>query len=574
MSTIDWIIMSVTIATIIGYGIWKTSGSKDMKGYLLAGNEAKWWTIGLSVMATQASAITFLSTPGQAYHDGMQFLQFYFMLPVALIIICITFIPLFYKLKVYTAYEFLESRFDVKTRSLTSFLFLLQRGLACGITIFAPSIILSSVMGWDLKVTTLFIGAIAILYTVSGGTKAVHVTHKLQMVVILIGMGIIFGLLVSYMPDEYSFTEGLAIANTTDKLEILDFSFDWKDRYNVWSSLAAVFLFLSYFGTDQSQVQRYISGQSVRQSRLGLLFNAMFKVPLQFFILSLGVMVFVFYQFNKAPIFFNEIILEKVENSEYADELQALQDQYDQNYEDRNTLNQTYIGLLRAENMTQANQVKSQIAGLVQQEKDLRAEAKKVIKNVDARAEVNDKDYVFINFILNYLPKGLVGLLLAVVFFAAMSSTASELNALASTTTVDIYKRLWNRDGDDTHYLRAGKMLTAFWGVVAVLFAMYGTLFDNLIQFVNIIGSIFYGTILGIFLVAFYMKRIGANTIFISAIIMQLVIFGIFYFMIFAPEEEMLSYLWLNIIGALGVMILSILINGFGLDKKLKTANA
>jgi len=569
MAVIDWIVLSLTMFSIIGYGIWKTRGSQNMESYLLGGNEAKWYTIGLSVMATQASAITFLSTPGQAYHDGMQFLQFYLMLPVALIIICVTFIPIFYKLKVYTAYEFLESRFDVKMRSLTSFLFLLQRGLAAGITIYAPAIILSSVMGWNLNLTTLFIGIIAIIYTVSGGTKAVHVTHKLQMIVILTSMFIIFGLLVAYMPDEYSFTEGLAVANTTDKLDILDFNFDWKDRYNVWSSLAAVFLFLSYFGTDQSQVQRYISGRSIKESRLGLIFNAIFKVPLQFFILTLGIMVFIFYQFNKAPIFFNEKIVEKVEQSEFAGDLKVIQDEYDLNYNQRNALNKTYISLLREDNKVAANNVKGQIAELLGQEKQLRAEAKDVIKQVDSRAEVNDKDYVFINFILNYLPKGLVGLLLAVVFFAAMSSTASELNALASTTTVDIYKRLWKKNGDDKHYLNASKGWTAFWGLVAVLFATFGTLFDNLIQFVNIVGSIFYGTILGIFLVAFYMKWIKANAVFIAAIISQIGIITIFYFMIYLPEEEMLSYLWLNIIGALAVMIMS---GVFGLFMKEERA--
>ncbi len=573
MSVIDWIVLSVTMVAIVGYGMWKTAGSKDLKGFLLGGNEAKWWTVGLSVMATQASAITFLSTPGQAYHDGMGFLQFYFMLPVALIIICITFIPLYYKLKVYTAYEFLESRFDLKTRTLTSSLFLLQRGLATGITIYAPAIILSSVMSWNLNITTLFIGAIAILYTVSGGTKAVHVTHKLQMIVILIGLFIIFGVLMAYMPDEYSFMEHLAIANTSDKLEIIDFNFDWKDRYNIWSALAAVFLFLSYFGTDQSQVQRYISGRSVKESRLGLLFNAMFKVPLQFFILSLGILVFIFYQFNKAPIFFNEKIVEKVELSEYADDLKVLQDQYDLNFEERKNLNQSYVNLLRDDNLEEANVVKSQISDLLSQEKELRVEAKEVIKKVDSRAEVNDKDYVFINFILNYLPKGLIGLLLAVVFFAAMSSTASELNALAATTTVDMHKRIFKKDKSEKYYLRASKFWTLFWGIVAVLFAAFGTLFDNLIQFVNIIGSIFYGTILGIFLVAFYVKHIRSNTVFIAATITQLGIFAMFYFMIYLPEEEMLAYLWLNLFGAVGVVVLSVVLNPMISNKSVVTDN-
>ena len=559
MSAIDWIVLSLTMTSIIGYGIWKTRGSEDLNGFLLGGNEAKWWTVGLSVMATQASAITFLSTPGQAYHDGMGFLQFYFMLPVALIIICITFIPLYYKLKVYTAYQFLENRFDLKTRTLTSSLFLLQRGLATGITIYAPAIILSSVMGWNLNITTLFIGAIVILYTVSGGTKAVHVTHKLQMIVILIGLFIICALLVSFMPDDISFGEQLAVANTTGKLEIIDLNFDWKDRYNIWSALAALFLFLSYFGTDQSQVQRYISGKSVRESRLGLLFNAMFKIPLQFFILGLGILVFIFYQFNKAPIFFNEKIVEKVRASEYAEDLQVLQDQFDINFDRREELNRSYIESLRDENITQANILKSEIAILITEEGQIRDNAKDVIKKVDSRAEVNDKDYVFINFILNYLPKGLVGLLLAVVFFAAMSSTASELNALAATTTIDIHKRLLNQNKSEKHYLRASKMWTFFWGLVAVLFATFGTLFDNLIQFVNIIGSIFYGTILGIFLVAFYIKQIRANTVFISAVATQIGILAVFYFMIY--RVEVISYLWLNLFGALGVVLISLVLN-------------
>jgi len=555
MSTTDWIVMSCTMILIIGYGIWKTKGSKNIKDFLLGGNEAKWWTIGLSVMATQASAITFLSTPGQAYHDGLEFLQFYFMLPVAMVIICITFIPLYYKLKVYTAYEFLENRFDLKTRTLTSGLFLLQRGLAAGITIYAPAIIMSSVMGWNLNYTNIFIGIIAVLYTVSGGTKAVHVTHKLQMITIFIGLIIIFFLLLHYMPDEYSFKELLAIANTNDKLEIIDFNFDVKDRYNIYSSLAAVFLFLSYFGTDQSQVQRYISGQSVKQSRLGVLFNALFKVPLQLFILMLGMLVFMFFQFNKAPIFFNESLVEKVETSEYAQELNVLQIQYDENFENRNRLNKVYIDQIRSGSEAVPS-TRAQIASLLETEQSIRKEAKAVIIKVDERAEINDKDYVFINFILNNLPKGLVGLLLAAIFFAAMSSTSSELNALASTSTVDIHKRLFANDKSDKYYLRVSKAWTLFWGCVAILFASVGTLFENLIQFVNIIGSIFYGTILGIFLVAFYFKYIKGNAVFIAAIITEAIVIAVFY-------SDVLSYLWLNLIGALGVIIIAHFIHLF-----------
>jgi len=549
MSQVDWVVMSCTMILIISYGIWKTKGSKNIQEFLLGGNEAKWWTIGLSVMATQASAITFLSTPGQAYHDGLEFLQFYFMLPVAMVIICITFIPLYYRLKVYTAYEFLENRFDVKTRTLTSGLFLLQRGLAAGITIYAPAIIMSSVMGWNLNYTTVFIGIIAILYTVSGGTKAVHVTHKLQMITIFIGLIIIFFLLLHYMPDEYSFRELLSIANTDGKLKVIDFEFDIKDRYNIYSSLAAVFLFLSYFGTDQSQVQRYISGQSVKHSRLGVLFNALFKVPLQLFILMLGILVFMFFQFNKAPIFFNESLVEQVESSEYAQDLEMLQLQYDENFENRNRLNKVYIDQIRSGSEA-VQSTRAQIASLLDDEQNIRRQAKDVIIKVDARAEINDKDYVFINFILNNLPKGLVGLLLAAIFFAAMSSTSSELNALASTSTVDIHKRLFSEGKTDNYYLYASKAWTLFWGLVAILFASFGTLFENLIQFVNIIGSIFYGTILGIFLVAFYFKNIRGNAVFISAVITEALVVAVFF-------SDILGYLWLNLIGALGVILIA-----------------
>jgi len=555
MATIDWIVMVLTMVSIIGYGIWKTKGSQNIEEFLLGGNEAKWWTIGLSVMATQASAITFLSTPGLAYQTGLEFLQFYFMLPVALIIICITFIPLYYKLKVYTAYEFLENRFDVKTRTLASGLFLMQRGLAAGITIYAPSIILSSVMGWNLNMTTIFIGIIAIAYTVSGGTKAVHVTHKLQMITIFIGLIIIFILLLNYLPDEYSFKELMYVANSGDKLEIIDWKFDIKDRYNFYSTLAAVFLFLSYFGTDQSQVQRYISGQTVRDSRLGLLFNAIFKVPLQFFILMLGLLVFLFYQFNKAPIHFNEKLIEKVQLSEYAEELKPIQDEYDINFAERNRLSVEYIQQKRNKSAT-ASSTSIALKELDEKEKEIRARAKEVIKKVDDLAEVNDKDYVFINFILNYLPKGLVGLLLAAIFFAAMSSTASELNALASTSTIDIHKRLLKQDAEERHYLNASKGWTLFWGIFAIMFASIGTLFESLIEFVNIIGSIFYGTILGIFLVAFYLKKISGTPVFIAAVITEIIVVIIFF-------ADIVGYLWLNLIGAIGVIIFSLLLNPF-----------
>ena len=555
--------------SVIGYGIWKTSGSKDMKSYLLGGNEAKWWTVGLSVMATQASAITFLSTPGQAYNDGMEFIQFYFTLPIALIIICVTFIPIYYKLKVYTAYEFLENRFDYKTRGLTSFLFLIQRGLATGITIYAPAIILSAVMGWNLNLTTLFIGAIAIIYTVIGGTKAVHVTHKLQMIIILIGLFVIFGILLQYITNEYSVKDIFTIAGASDKLDIIDTKFDWDDKYNIWACMiAAPFLFLSYFGTDQSQVQRYISGESVEQSQKGLIMNAFLKLPLQFFILFLGVLVFVFFQFNKSPIFFHDVSKE-IDSSRYTHLAEGLNDRLEENFEKKKLMDREYVNSFNSQDAAAIEKDKLALSQLLDQEKKYRDQYKVLIDwtNEDNNSaglgikeiEKNDKDYIFIHFILNYLPKGLIGLLLAMIFFAAMSSTASELNALASTTTVDIYKRIIMPNGSDQHYLLMGKVWTLVWGLVAILFASIGTLFENLIQFVNIVGSIFYGPILGIFLVAFYFKKINGTTVFISALLVQLLIFYLFY-------EDFFSFLWLNLVGGLGVIIVSHLLKPFFKD--------
>lgn len=555
MSGIDWFIMCTTMVLVVGYGVWKTREQNNMESYFLGGNEAKWWTVGLSVMATQASAITFLSTPGQAYYDGMGFVQFYFALPLALIIICITFIPIFYKLKVYTAYEFLENRFDLKTRSVTAFLFLLQRGLATGITIYAPAIILSSVMGWNLNVTTIVIGCIAILYTVSGGTKAVHVTHKLQMIIILIGLFIIFFLLLGYLPDEYSFNDMLHIAGASDKLEIIDTKFDLKDRYNIWTSfIAAPFLFLSYFGTDQSQVQRYISGKSVKESRMGLMMNALLKVPLQFFILFIGVLVFLFFQFNRAPIFFNESVVEQVRFSDYAEEGEKIIDEYNLVHENKLEAHSLY-----AANPTIQN--KQKVQGLLKQESKLRDEYRGIITQMDKSVETNDKDYVFINFILNQMPRGLVGLLLAMIFFAAMSSTASELNALASTTSVDFYKRIVVQEATDRHYVIASKLLTLFWGIVAILFASIGTLFENLIQFVNIVGSIFYGTILGVFLVAFYLKKIKANAVFFGAVLTQIMVFWVY--LEYVEGQKIISFLWLNLIGVVGVISFSSILQIF-----------
>ncbi len=559
MQTLDWFILIFSLLFIVVYGAWKTKGSQDVKDYILGNNESKWWTIGISVMATQASAITFLSTPGQAFHDGMGFVQFYFGLPLAMVFICIFFIPIYHKLNVYTAYEFLENRFDQKTRSLAAILFLVQRGLAAGITIYAPAIILSSILGWNLNWLNFIIGVLVIVYTVSGGTKAVNVTQKQQMFIIMLGMFIAFYLILSYLPKEVSFSNALQIAGVNDKMNILDFSVNPNSRYTFWSGITGgLFLALSYFGTDQSQVQRYLSGKTVRESQLGLIFNGFLKVPMQFFILLTGVMVFVFFQFNKVPLNFNPTSQIAVEKSIYAADYKNLEERLALIQEEKKIVTLTYAKQI---NIDVDNPVlRKRMIALSEKEKNLREEAQGIIKKI--KQEPNDKDYVFIHFILHYLPTGLVGLLLAVILSAAMSSTASELNALASTTTIDIYKRNLKSEKSDKHFVHVSKVFTLLWGAIAILFACFGTLVENLIQLVNIIGSVFYGTILGIFLVAFFVKFIKGNAIFYGGVLSQLIIFIIYYFTIhiYPSGKELLGYLWLNAIGAVLTLGLSALI--------------
>lgn len=561
MGNIDWIVLSSTLLFIVAYGYLKTRGSKNVNDYILGGKEAKWWTVGLSVMATQASAITFLSTPGQAFHDGMGFVQFYFGLPLAMVVICMVFVPIYHKLKVYTAYEFLENRFDLKTRSLAAILFLIQRGLAAGITIFAPSIILSAVLGWDLKTLNLIIGILVIIYTVSGGTKAVSVTQKQQMFVIMTGMFITFFIILDYLPNDVSFYKAIKIAGASNKLDIVDFTFDTSSRYTFWSGITGgFFLALAYFGTDQSQVQRYLSGKSVRESQLGLIFNGLLKVPMQFFILLVGVMVFVFYQYNPAPLNFNPAATKTVLNSARADEYEALQKDYVKLEQEKKMAHDHFSSVLDVKDFDLAIGAKERIQQISLKEKEYRNKAKTIITQADKDLETNDKDYVFIHFILNKLPQGLIGLLLAVILSAAMSSTASELNALGTITTIDIYQRYQKKEKTEKHYLNASKWFTLCWGIIAILFANFGSLFENLIQLVNIIGSIFYGNILGIFLTAFFVKYIKGNSIFPAAIITQIAVIAIFYFAIgIQPEgEEKLSYLLLNFIGCIMVMLLAL----------------
>lgn len=556
LNWVDWVVLGVTLLAIVVYGTWKTRGSKNVKDYLKGGNTSKWWTIGLSVMATQASAITFLSTPGQAFHDGMGFVQFYFGLPLAMVVICMVFIPLYHRLQVYTAYEFLENRFDLKTRTLTAILFLIQRGLAAGITIFAPAIILSVVLGWDLLTLNIIIGLLVIIYTVSGGTRAVNVTQKHQMVIIFIGMFVAFFLIVDKLPQDITFSKALSIAGANGKMEILDFSFDLNNRYTFWSGIiGGTFLMLSYFGTDQSQVQRYLSGKSVKEMQLGLIFNGLLKVPMQFFILLVGVMVFVFYQFNEAPVNFNPTATELVLNSEYSNEYKALQKEQQDLFNEKQTLINSFLNSENSNtsiSISQSNKASDSIRNIA------RSLIDKAATKQNIKIESNDKDYVFIHFILNNLPRGLIGLLLAVILSAAMSSTSSELNALGSTTTIDLYKRNTSEKTEE-HMVKASKWFTFAWGIMAICVACFAYLAENLIQLVNIIGSIFYGNVLGIFLLAFFFKFVKGNAVFIGALITQAIIFGLYLLNVY--DVINLPFLWLNFVGCVLVIILGLLID-------------
>ncbi len=559
MHLLDWIVMLGTLSTIVAYGVWKTRNINSVKSYLLGDKDLKWWTIGLSIMATQASAITFLSTPGQAYEDGMGFAQFYFGLPVAMVILSIFVLPMYYKLNVYTAYEYLEGRFDLRTRTLTAILFLIQRGLAAGLTIYAPAIILSTILNWPLTPTILFIGIVVIFYTVMGGTKAVSVTQKQQMIIILAGMFIAAIYIVFQLPKEVSFNDAVGIAGKMGKLNVVDFEFNLSNRYNFWSGmLGGVFLFLSYFGTDQSQVQRYLSGKSLTESRLGLLFNGIFKVPMQFLVLFVGMMVFIFYQFNNPPVHFNVANVAMLEDSEYAAQYEEYKEQY---AEISARQSQEMIAMAQAMEMGNDAVIadaKTNLNNLQAEGEAVREEVRQLISKNNPAAKTKDTDYVFITFVTTFLPIGLVGLLLAVIFSAAMSSTSSELNALATTTVIDIYRRSLVTDKDDRHYLNASRYFTIMWGAIALIFAAGADLFDNLIQAVNIIGSLFYGAILGIFVVAFFFKKVKAQPVFVASLIGEVIVLAIFSLNNMGYLN--IAYLWLNLIGCILVVMIALLL--------------
>jgi SSS family transporter len=563
MSLIDWIVLAVTLLVIVIYGVWKSGRNQNIDQYLVGSRSMPWYTVGLSVMATQASAITFLSAPGQAYSDGMRFVQFYFGLPLAMIVLCVTFVPIFHRLKVYTAYEFLEQRFDLKTRALTSFLFLVQRGLSTGITIYAPSIILSTILNINTVYTTLFIGGLVIFYTVYGGTKAVSYTQLLQMSIIFLGMFLAGVMVVNLLPSGTGFTKALHMAGKLGRMNVIDWKFDINNRYTVWSGLiGGFFLQLSYFGTDQSQVGRYLTGSSVGQSRLGLIMNGLIKIPMQFLILLIGVLVFAFYQFNQPPLFFNQYEVKQVKSGQYAGQYNDLEEQYSAAFQQKKISADELSKALKSKNADQINEASDHLKQADAAELSIRKNAVNLMKKNNNKADTDDTNYVFLNFVTHFLPRGLIGLLIAIVFLASMGSTASALNSLASTTVVDIYKRVINPNASDKNYLNASRLATVFWGIVCIVMALYAAKLGNLLEAVNKLGSYIYGTILGVFVVAFYLKKVKGTAVFIAAIFSEIIICLMGYY-------QVIAYLWLNAIGCFLVIIIALIINP-GIRSKVK----
>lgn len=555
MSTLDWVVLCCFTGFVVFYGIWKSKDTKDVDTYIRAGRTSGWWIVTLSIMATQASAITFLSTPGQAYVDGMRFVQFYFGLPIAMIILSITAVPIYNKLNIYTAYEYLEKRLDLKNRMLGSALFLTQRGLAAGFTIYAPALILSVVLGWELDITIIIVGAMVILYTTVGGTVAVNKTHILQMIIITVGMFSAFFILLSLLPEGVSIYDAAYIAGKLGKLNAVDFSFDLSNRYTFWSGIiGGTFLMLSYFGTDQSQVQRYLAGSSVKQSRLALLVNGLVKVPMQFIILFIGAMVFVFFQFVTPPLFFNPVEEAKVKTGVYAEQYQDIEKEFINIQNEKQHKLKELVNSINRNDDVAVNSHMDNILAQQQKADQLKKSATEIIKKSDPSAETNDTNYIFLTFIINFLPIGFIGLLIAAILSASMSSTSAELNALASTTVIDFYKRLIKKDADEKHYVRISKIATVFWGLYAVLFALLAKELGSLIEAVNILGSLVYGTILGIFLTAFYLKKVTGTPTFLGAVIAELIVLYCYFF-------TEIPFLWYNLIGCITVIVIASMIN-------------
>lgn len=552
MSYIDWAVLGLTLTLIITYGVYKSRGTQNIDGYLLGNQSMPWYSVCLSVMATQASAITFLSAPGLAYSSGMGFVQFYFGLPLAMIVLCITFVPIFHRLKVYTAYEYLEQRFDLRTRALTAFLFLIQRGLSTGITIYAPAIILSTILQVDTTITTLLIGGVVVAYTVYGGTKAVSYTQMLQMSIIFCGLFAAGIMVVQLLPADIGFSRAISIAGKMGRTDAIDFGFDMNNPYTLWSGLiGGFFLQLSYFGTDQSQVGRYLTGSSVNQSRLGLLMNGLIKIPMQFLILLIGVLVFTFYQYQRPPVFFNSFELNKLERSPLKPALAELEKKNNAAFVSKQQELRKMNDALENRNKKQIDLQRNALQAADAQARDIRKEVTILMRKNDPTADTNDNNYIFLSFVTTYLPRGLVGLLIAIIFLASMGSTASALNSLASTSVVDIYKRLINKEASPRNYLNASRWSTLIWGMICILMALYASKIGNLIEAVNILGSYIYGTILGVFLVAFYCRSVGGKAVFIAAIAAEAMVCVCGYL-------DVVAYLWLNVIGCVLVVVLSL----------------
>ncbi|MBU6339979.1 MAG: sodium:solute symporter [Bacteroidetes bacterium] len=555
MHLIDWLVLIFTLTMVIVYGMYKSRNLGSSENYLAGKRDLPWITIGLSIMATQASAITFLSTPGQGFADGMQFAQFYFGMPIAMVILAYFILPIYYKLRITTAYEYLEQRFDVRMRTFAAMLFLLLRGISAAISIYAPGIILSTVFGWNLALTNFFLAAFVIAYTTFGGNAAVSRTQELQMTIMMGGLVLAFIMVLYQLPAGVGLTEAWQIAHVTGKTQVVDWSFSWHDRYNVWSGiLGATFLFLSYFGTDQSQVGRYLSGKSLKESRFGLLFNGFVKIPMQLLVLSVGVMVYVFYQFNQPPLYFNQASREKITHTAQNTRFIQLEASADTLFQIKKTALNALVEGLHTSDDARVQDARAQLQEIDRQGVQLHEQAVQLARQALPQIDSKDKDYIFIGFIMHYLPVGLIGLMFAMIFSASWSTKASELNSLAATTINDIYRRSLVKDRDDTHYFRASRLATVFWGLFIMIFATYVKLPDNLIQAVNMIGSIFYGTMLGIFFTAFFLKPVGGKAVFWAALVSQAVVLYMFFWV----DQD--AYLWYNPLGCGLVMGLSLIL--------------
>ncbi|PWT87885.1 MAG: sodium:solute symporter [Acidobacteria bacterium] len=554
MRQLDWIVLIGFVVFTILYGIIKGRGSKTTRSYMLADKTMPWYAVALSIMATQASAITFVSATGQAYSDGMRFVQVYFGLPIAMVILCAVAVPLYHRLNVYTAYEYIERRFDLKTRTLTSVIFLVQRGLSDGLSVYASAIILSVILGWNVYWTLRMIGAAVVIYSVAGGVKGVNWNDFQQFLVIMGGMVVALFMTIYLLPSDISFRDAVSIAGVMGRLNAVDYSFDLSNRYNFWSGLiGGLFVSLSYFGTDQSQVQRYLTAKSIAQSRLGLLFNGLAKIPMQFFILFIGAMIFVFYQFVTPPLFFNP---QEVSSLRFGQEFQQMEKQYSQASDFKKAQIRKWLEARKSGDENQQAIAKTDLIQANTKATEIRNKAIDLIKKTNPQANTNDTNYIFLTFVTHYLPAGLVGLVIVVVFAATMSSMSSELNSLATTTVIDLYKRMIFKNGADRHYLIAGKIATACWGIFAVSFAERLSHLGSLLEAVNILGSLFYGTVLGIFMLGFFFKKVGGTATFIGALVGEAIVLYLFKF-------TTISFLWYNVFGCTAVIACALLLSTF-----------